>query len=1124
MEDRLIDELNIDVDFINEILCPSEFQMADSMIHDLMGELNHDQTKPHQQNNQIWIDNYNQPTVNQTYVNQNNYQMQQQNYQQEMSIQNVYAHSQVSYDQTNYTNNIIPVTIPINNSNMIILSNDNQIEAPLPNIEPQNIFVYNQSIEQGEKKTRKNLKDLMNSDLKIKNDQNFYPNEIPVLLPESNFNNHLRINPIQSQVLSPVNHKNIQMPLTPPSPIQNTYLTNSQVKMENNLNFQQSPNNALVPSEKDTKTKSKSKKQQNENKIEKSHYEQIEDGNKKVKVPKRTSHNAIEKKYRSSINDKIIELKNRVAGKDAKLQKSGILRKALDHINNIEEENKNLKEENSNLRIALQNISLNINNPNIIQNVVNNIKYSEYKKQKHLESPNTPPSSSSSTDGDSLISTSDSEMSSQGSPIQQKTQKRKQESKNKSKSYQKKLKNESIQESSRIILCMVVMSVLFFNPFNLILTSPTNDMENLGLYKSDKPISIRVLNSYEETNYFNGTNVKANKNWFIDFNFLLSWSLNLILILFCLIRIYISGESYIELNSDSSECIWVQYQQASKKFQQNIYDESFQYLEKGLKELGQTIPKTKFQLVLGILWQLNRLILNKLYIGILLAKFGAWFYGLKSLKMYKLCALFYYEMHKFSYLNMKSERDFVLKTTCGQSTSYSILMSLYYVLSMNNMCEIYTRLDPMGEQMTLRDEFNLCEYYFSIFLYSKFFFPSTLSKILTKYLIKIHLFSKIFKDDEIEDEDSFKNCKLNKLKILLKKNLFIHYIVNLEDYSITKKNKNKSNLILTDGQEFKIKILNLIQFKRRLFSSLFLYDSDSPTVQFEMKGKCKNSNINGISCANGIACEFVMSKFQDFVLLKMTNHIINQSGMIPIDRLLNCQKIEQNDEECKELADVDQIKFERFKVMYKKNLEYFSASEIQKNRAQLEAHLVLIEFLNMLNNWKLRKFDLKIMDTNEMKNTQKSMFIQSIVLLLKAYENISEPEKVLDYCKKSVAALENFNNGNNVNSHSYLVEKFELLVYDWLLSVQTHLWTKKKINDLSLFNKCLRNFKAKVLDYPELNYKVEMYETIIKFTTNRNPINLLNPMSKQHVISKCNQEAFHSMNSILKSFQLQLLD
>lgn len=39
----------------------------------------------------------------------------------------------------------------------------------------------------------------------------------------------------------------------------------------------------------------------------------------KVKEVKRSAHNAIERKYRTSINDKIVELKNMIVGNDAKV-------------------------------------------------------------------------------------------------------------------------------------------------------------------------------------------------------------------------------------------------------------------------------------------------------------------------------------------------------------------------------------------------------------------------------------------------------------------------------------------------------------------------------------------------------------------------------------------------------------------------------------------------------------------------------------------------------------------------------------------------------------------------------------------------------------------------------------
>jgi sterol regulatory element-binding transcription factor 1 len=42
----------------------------------------------------------------------------------------------------------------------------------------------------------------------------------------------------------------------------------------------------------------------------------------KVKEGKRSAHNAIERRYRTSINDKIVELKNMVVGNDAKVCES----------------------------------------------------------------------------------------------------------------------------------------------------------------------------------------------------------------------------------------------------------------------------------------------------------------------------------------------------------------------------------------------------------------------------------------------------------------------------------------------------------------------------------------------------------------------------------------------------------------------------------------------------------------------------------------------------------------------------------------------------------------------------------------------------------------------------------
>jgi sterol regulatory element-binding transcription factor 1 len=73
-------------------------------------------------------------------------------------------------------------------------------------------------------------------------------------------------------------------------------------------------------------------------------------GPPKVKEVKRSAHNAIERRYRTSINSCIVELKNIVVGSDAKLHKSAILRKAIDHIRHLQNQNNKLKQENMYLK------------------------------------------------------------------------------------------------------------------------------------------------------------------------------------------------------------------------------------------------------------------------------------------------------------------------------------------------------------------------------------------------------------------------------------------------------------------------------------------------------------------------------------------------------------------------------------------------------------------------------------------------------------------------------------------------------------------------------------------------------------------------------------------------------
>ncbi|KAF6121920.1 sterol regulatory element binding transcription factor 2 [Phyllostomus discolor] len=91
---------------------------------------------------------------------------------------------------------------------------------------------------------------------------------------------------------------------------------------------------------------------------EKVPIKQVPGGVKQLEPPKegerRTTHNIIEKRYRSSINDKIIELKDLVMGTDAKMHKSGVLRKAIDYIKYLQQVNHKLRQENMVLKLASQ--------------------------------------------------------------------------------------------------------------------------------------------------------------------------------------------------------------------------------------------------------------------------------------------------------------------------------------------------------------------------------------------------------------------------------------------------------------------------------------------------------------------------------------------------------------------------------------------------------------------------------------------------------------------------------------------------------------------------------------------------------------------------------------------------
>merc|ERR1719297_378734 len=83
-------------------------------------------------------------------------------------------------------------------------------------------------------------------------------------------------------------------------------------------------------------------------------YAASDANDEKFKGVRKSGHNAIEKRYRSSINDRIIELKNIVAGDDAKMNKSAILRKTIEYIRFLQAKTSKLEQENKLLKSKIQ--------------------------------------------------------------------------------------------------------------------------------------------------------------------------------------------------------------------------------------------------------------------------------------------------------------------------------------------------------------------------------------------------------------------------------------------------------------------------------------------------------------------------------------------------------------------------------------------------------------------------------------------------------------------------------------------------------------------------------------------------------------------------------------------------
>ncbi|GFR96431.1 sterol regulatory element-binding protein 1 [Elysia marginata] len=302
----------------------------------------------------------------------------------------------------------------------------------------------------------------------------------------------------------------------------------------------------------------------------------------KCKGEKRTAHNAIEKRYRLSINDKIVELKNLVAGVEAKLNKSSILRKAIDMIRHLQRDNSKLRQENARLRMDLK-------------------KHNIIPESEAVSPSMTPPYSDSSSPVNSPLASDSDHMESCQDDMT---------CINDGSSDEAMFTNQTgMLDRSRMFLCMFMFCVLVFNPFNYFFGA------NDGTSHLPHGHSSRTLLSDSED--------YENASWFKRvYPSVMLWSFNGLLVSFVLARLLIFGEPVTKKNSGASVAFWRHRKQADLDISRADYASANQQLRQCLQALGRPLPTSKLDLYSGVMWQVLRQCLNRLYLGRWLASWA----------------------------------------------------------------------------------------------------------------------------------------------------------------------------------------------------------------------------------------------------------------------------------------------------------------------------------------------------------------------------------------------------------------------------------------------------------------------------------------------------------------------
>lgn len=350
----------------------------------------------------------------------------------------------------------------------------------------------------------------------------------------------------------------------------------------------------------------------------------------KVKEVKRSTHNAIERRYRTSINDKIVELKNMLVGDSGKLNKSAILKRSIEKINDLENENYQLKLQNARLReMLLAQGSIVADESSLktllLQKSINPQKRpytlssstgsgSEYNASPAPSDESNPSLSPAHSDAGSVPSPlGNDEISTDIDPAAKRNKKTRMDN----------ITHHGMSSMSKLTLCAFMFAIITINPFE----SLFSDSKSATLFGDERntlnaPTSQRrILQKDTGTMNFFDTFIQSVLQQFS--NSFMALVLNAIILTVCLVKLCFHSDPVMNFRSPVAEKYFKQKLIADTEFDQGNANAAFIAYEKCLQMFGVTLPQTWFELIWQTVAEFLRCCAHRLRFGQWLSrKFG----------------------------------------------------------------------------------------------------------------------------------------------------------------------------------------------------------------------------------------------------------------------------------------------------------------------------------------------------------------------------------------------------------------------------------------------------------------------------------------------------------------------